>query len=31
LTLARAVDDPTLSKEILAAARDALGEVRPVR
>jgi TetR/AcrR family transcriptional regulator, transcriptional repressor for nem operon len=31
LMLARAVDDPTLSKEILAAGRDALGEVRPVR
>jgi TetR/AcrR family transcriptional repressor of nem operon len=31
LTLARAVDDPTLSKEILAATRDALGEVRPAR
>jgi TetR/AcrR family transcriptional regulator, transcriptional repressor for nem operon len=29
LTLARAVDDPTLSKEILAAARDAFGEARP--
>jgi TetR/AcrR family transcriptional repressor of nem operon len=29
LTLARAVDDPALSKEILAAARNALGEVRP--
>ncbi|HEX3499263.1 MAG TPA: TetR/AcrR family transcriptional regulator [Stellaceae bacterium] len=26
LTLARAVDDPALSREILAAARDALGE-----
>ena len=26
LTLARAVDDPALSKEILAAARDAFGE-----
>jgi hypothetical protein len=25
LTLARAVDDPDLSKEILAAARDAFG------
>jgi len=31
LTLARAVDDPTLSKEILAAARDAFGEVRSAR
>ena len=29
LTLARAVDDPALSKEILAVARDALGEARP--
>jgi TetR/AcrR family transcriptional repressor of nem operon len=28
LTLARAVDDPTLSKEILAAARDAFGEAQ---
>ena len=31
LTLARAVDDPALSKEILAAARDVLGEARPAR
>ncbi len=29
LTLARGVDDPALSKEILAVARDALGEARP--
>jgi TetR/AcrR family transcriptional regulator, transcriptional repressor for nem operon len=29
LTLARAVDDPVLSKEILAAARDEFGEARP--
>ena len=29
LTLARAVDDPALSKEILDAARDAFGEERP--
>jgi TetR/AcrR family transcriptional regulator, transcriptional repressor for nem operon len=29
LTLARAVDDPALSKEILDAARGAFGEVRP--
>jgi TetR/AcrR family transcriptional repressor of nem operon len=29
LTLARAVDDPALSKEILAAARDAFGGARP--
>ena len=29
LTLARAVDDPALSKEILEAARDAFGEGRP--
>jgi TetR/AcrR family transcriptional repressor of nem operon len=29
LTLARAVDDPTLSKEILAAAREAFGGARP--
>ena len=29
LTLARAVDDPALSKEILEAARDAFGEERP--
>ncbi len=29
LTLARAVDDPILSKEILAAARDAFGGPRP--
>jgi hypothetical protein len=28
LTLARAVDDPVLSKEILAAARDAFGATR---
>ena len=28
LTLARAVDDPALSKEILAAARDAFGEAQ---
>jgi TetR/AcrR family transcriptional regulator, transcriptional repressor for nem operon len=31
LTLARAVDDPALSKEILAAARDILGEARLTR
>ncbi len=30
LTLARAVDDPALSKEILAVARDAFGWARPV-
>jgi TetR/AcrR family transcriptional repressor of nem operon len=30
LTLARAVDDPTLSKEILAAAREAFGKAAPV-
>src|SRR5260221_10212340 len=30
LTLARAVDDPALSKEILAVARDAFGGPRPV-
>src|SRR5713226_1204941 len=29
LTLARAVDDPALSKEILAAGRDAFGKARP--
>ena len=29
LTLARAVDDPALSKEILDAARDAFAEARP--
>jgi TetR/AcrR family transcriptional regulator, transcriptional repressor for nem operon len=29
LTLARALDDPALSKEILDAARDAFGEERP--
>jgi TetR/AcrR family transcriptional repressor of nem operon len=29
LTLARAVDDPALSKEILAIARDAFGKERP--
>ena len=29
LTLARAVDDPALSNEILAAARDAFGGARP--
>ena len=29
LTLARAVDDPALSKEILAVARNAFGEARP--
>ena len=29
LTLARAVDDPALSKEILAAARDAFGKAQP--
>ena len=29
LTLARAVDDPALSREILAAARDAFGKARP--
>jgi len=29
LTLARAVDDPALSKEILAVARDAFGKERP--
>ena len=29
LTLARAVDDPTLSNEILAAARDAFGKAPP--
>jgi TetR/AcrR family transcriptional repressor of nem operon len=29
LTLARAVDDPKLSKEILATARDAFGKVGP--
>jgi TetR/AcrR family transcriptional repressor of nem operon len=31
LTLARAVDDPTLSIEILAAARDAFGKARVIR
>jgi TetR/AcrR family transcriptional regulator, transcriptional repressor for nem operon len=31
LTLARAVDDPALSKEILAAARNVLGEARLAR
>ncbi|MGO8918956.1 MAG: TetR/AcrR family transcriptional regulator [Stellaceae bacterium] len=31
LTLARAVDDPALSKEILAAARDAFGKAQPTR
>ncbi len=31
LTLARAVDDPSLSKEILAAARDAFGTARDIR
>ena len=31
LTLARAVDDPALSKEILVVARDALREARPAR
>ena len=30
LTLARAVDDPALSKEILAAARDAFGKTQPL-
>jgi TetR/AcrR family transcriptional repressor of nem operon len=30
LTLARAVDDPALSKEILAAARDAFGEAQAI-
>jgi TetR/AcrR family transcriptional repressor of nem operon len=30
LTLARAVDDPALSKELLATARDAFGSTRPV-
>jgi TetR/AcrR family transcriptional repressor of nem operon len=30
LTLARAVDDPALSKEILAVARDAFGGARPI-
>ena len=29
LTLARAIDDPALSKEILAAARDEFGKTRP--
>jgi TetR/AcrR family transcriptional repressor of nem operon len=29
LTLARAVDDPALSREILAAARDEFGKTRP--
>ncbi len=29
LTLARAVDDPALSKEVLAVARNAFGETRP--
>jgi len=29
LTLARGVDDPALSKEILAVARNAFGEARP--
>jgi TetR/AcrR family transcriptional regulator, transcriptional repressor for nem operon len=29
LTLARAVDDPALAREILAAARDSLGKVPP--
>jgi TetR/AcrR family transcriptional repressor of nem operon len=29
LTLARAVDDPALSKEILTAARDAFGAAQP--
>ena len=29
LTLARAVDDPALSKEILAVTRNAFGEARP--
>ncbi len=31
MTLARAVDDPTLSKEILAAARDAFGKAPSAR
>jgi len=30
LTLARAVDDPALSKELLATARDAFGSAQPV-
>ena len=30
LTLARAVDDPALSKELLATARDAFGSARPM-